>query len=177
MSLIEERIPREKFQDMFRPMIRTIGTRNVILRLNELAKLAVPRQTSLDQFMSRLESFCYEQKRPKLTEALEQLFELYLDMRLGEAMEKFGEYSEELNANLDGEKVPEAPEKREGLRRAIEKITALFEESDLAPQEIEAVFRMKAYPEVLAFFLEHRAKTSAGSSPVPPPANPSPAAG
>ncbi len=176
MALIEERIPREQFLDMFRPMIRTIGTRTVILRLNELAKLAVPRQTSLDQFMARLESFCYEQKRPKLTEALEQLFELYLDMRLGEAMEKFGEYSEELNANLDGEKVPSSPEKRDGLRRAIEKITALLEESELAPQEIEAVFRMKAYPDVLAFFLEHRAKTSGTSStPPPPPPAPPPA--
>jgi hypothetical protein len=154
MARLQDRIPREQFQGIFRPMVRTLGTKNVILRLNEGARTAIPRQTSLDQFMPKLELLCYEQKRPLVDEALEQLLEIYLDGKLGEKQEKFQELSDALNKTLEEDKVPEAPEKREATRKAILEIITLLKECELESGEIEAIFRVKAFPEVLKLFLE-----------------------
>ena len=154
MSRIQERIPRERFQEIFRPMIRSLGTKNVIIKLNEVARTAIPRQVTLDQFMPKLELLCFEQKRARVDEAIEQLWEIYLDNRLGEALEQFHQLSDELNKGLDGESLPKEPEKRESVKKTIQKIVALLEESELTAGEVEAVFRVKAYPEVLQFYLE-----------------------
>jgi hypothetical protein len=156
MSRIQERIPREQFQEIFKPMIRTLGAKNIILKINEIGKTAIPRQTNLDQLMSKLEILCYEQNRAKVEEAIEQLWEFYVDDRLGERAERFQDLSDALNETLDGEKVPEDPEKRQKTNEAISNIVALFKESDLSDREVEAVFRVKAYPDVLKFFLETR---------------------
>jgi hypothetical protein len=160
MARIQDRIPKERFQEIFRPMIRTLGTKNVILRLNEAAKLAIPRQTSLDQFMPKLEMLCYEQKRQKVEESLEQLWEFYLEHRLGEGMERFGELSDQLNDNLEGENLPKEEAKREVVKKSILGIAVLLKECKFTEFEIEAVFRVKAYPEVLQLFLESKTASS-----------------
>jgi hypothetical protein len=156
MSRIQDRVPRESFQEIFRPMIRTLGAKNIILRLNEAAKIAIPRQTSLDDLMPKLEMLCYEQKRQKVEESIEQLWEFYLEHRLGEGMERFGELSDQLNDNLEGENLPKDEAKREVVKKSIQDITVLLKECKFTDFEIEAVFRVKAYPEVLQLFLESR---------------------
>jgi len=103
MKRIHERIPKEGFQAAFRPMVRSLGSKNVIIRLNENAKTAIPRQTKLKDLMPKLELLCYQQNRPKVDEELERLWGIYLDDRLGEREEQFYDLSDELNKNLEGE--------------------------------------------------------------------------
>ncbi len=155
MSRIQERIPQDRFEVIFRPMVRTLGTRNVIIRLNEEARTAIPRQTKLKDFMPKLKLLCYEQNRPKVDAELERLWNLYFEDRI-EDEDRFLELSDELNANLDGEKLPADEEKRLAVKRAIETIEVFLEKEDFSPEDIETVFRIKAFPEVFGLYLEMR---------------------
>ncbi|HUU01792.1 MAG TPA: hypothetical protein VM425_10145 [Myxococcota bacterium] len=155
MSRIQERIPRDRFEEIFRPMVRTLGTRNVIIRLNEEARTAIPRQTKLKDFMPKLALLCYEQQRPKVDAELERLWNLYFEDRI-EDEDRFLDLSDGLNSSLDGERLPVDEEKRQVVKLAIEGIKVFLEEKDFSPAEIEAVFRIKAFPEVLDLFLEMR---------------------
>lgn len=154
MQQFRERIPREVFKEAFRPMVRSLGSKTVILRLNETARTAIPRQTKLKDLMPKLELLCYEQSRPKVEEELERLWSLYFENRLGEASEKFYDLSDQLNQDLDGDKLPEDEEKLQNIKKTISILIAFLEESDFSPEEVELTFRVKAYPEVLAVFLE-----------------------
>jgi hypothetical protein len=151
---LSERIPRESFQGAFRPMVRSMGSKNVIIRLNEAARTAIPRQTKLAQLMPKLELLCYEQNRPKVDEELERLWGLYLDDRLGEAQDDFYDLSDELNKNLEGENLPADQEKLGNVKGAIQKIVKFLDESELTGDEVELVFRIKAFPEVLNLYLD-----------------------
>lgn len=153
MPRIQESVPRERFEDIFRPMVRALGTRNVIIRLNEEAHTAIPRQTKLKDFMPKLELLCYDQKRPKVDAELERLWNLYFEDRI-EDEERFADLSEGLNKGLDGEKVPADEQGRSAVVQAIRDIKAFLEEEEFSPAEIEAVFRIKAFPEVLDLYLE-----------------------
>jgi hypothetical protein len=156
MARIFERIPRERFQEAFRPMVRAIGSKTVIIRLNESAKTAIPRQTKLKDLMPKLELLCYQQNRPKVDEELEKLWGIYLDDRLGEAQDHFYKLTDQLNKNLEGEDLPKDEEKLEKVKTAISDIEAFLVESDLTREEVELVFRVKAFPEVLELFLKQR---------------------
>ena len=138
-------------------MVREFGTRSVILRLNEAARTAIPRQTKLADFMPKLELLIYERERPKADEELERLWDIYFDNRLGEQEERFHELSGELNKLLDQDRMPEDAEKRTKVGEAMDAIEALLTECELDPDEIEATFRIKAFPEVLDFYLERKA--------------------
>jgi molecular chaperone DnaK (HSP70) len=154
MARIHERIPRERFQELFRPVVRSIGSKSVIIRINETARTAIPRQTKLNQLMPKLEILCYEQKRPKVDEAIERLFDDYLEERLGDSENDFYSLTDDLNKNLDGENLPEEQEKVEAIRKTVGEIAELLENCDLAEDEVDLVFRVKAYPDVLKVFLE-----------------------
>jgi len=156
MKRIHERIPREGFQAAFRPMVRAIGGKTVIIRLNEAAKTAIPRQTKLKDLMPKLELLCYQQNRPKVDEELERLWGLYLDDRLGEGEERFYDLSDELNKNLEGEELPKDEEKLAEVKETIKEIEQFLQETDLTEEEVELVFRIKAYPEVLELYLKER---------------------
>jgi hypothetical protein len=153
MSNIQEKIPRDKFEKIFRPMIRALGSRNVILRLNEAAQTAIPRQTKLAQLMPKLETLCYERNRPKAEEELDRLWDIYFENRI-EDHDQFSDLSDELNEHLEDEKVSEDKDKRAAAKKVVHKIVAFLEESDFNSDEVEAVFRFKAYPDVLDLFLE-----------------------
>ena len=154
MARIHERIPRERFQQLFRPVVRSIGSKSVIIRINETARTAIPRQTKLNQLMPKLEILCYEQKRPKVDEAIERLFDDYLEERLGDSENDFYSLTDDLNKNLDGENLPEEQEKAEAVRKTVGQIAELLKNCDLAEDEVDLVFRVKAYPDVLKVFLE-----------------------
>lgn len=154
MARIHERIPRDRFQELFRPVVRSIGSKSVIIRINESARTAIPRQTKLAQLMPKLELLCYEQKRPKVDEEIERLFDDYLEDRLGEAEDDFYSLTDELNDNLDGENLPEDQEKVEAIRKTVDNLAELLKRCDLAEDEVDLVFRVKAYPDVLKVFLE-----------------------
>jgi len=154
MARIHERIPRERFQELFRPVVRFVGSKSVIIRINESARTAIPRQTKLNQLMPKLEILCYEQKRPKVDEAIERLFDDYLDDRLGDSEDDFYSLTDDLNKNLDGESLPEDEEKVDAIRKTVGEIAALLKNCDLAEDEVDLVFRVKAYPDVLKVFLE-----------------------
>ena len=154
MARIHERIPRERFQELFRPVVRSIGSKSVIIRINETARTAIPRQTKLNQLMPKLEILCYEQKRPKVDEAIERLFDDYLEERLGDSEDDFYSLTDDLNKNLDGENLPEDQEKAAAVRKSVGEITDLLKNCDLAEDEVDLVFRVKAYPDVLKVFLE-----------------------
>jgi hypothetical protein len=154
MARIHERIPRERFQELFRPVVRSIGSKSVIIRINETARTAIPRQTKLNQLMPKLEILCYEQKRPKVDEAIERLFDDYLEERLGDSESDFYSLTDDLNKNLDGESLPEEQEKVEAIRKTVGEIAELLKNCDLAEDEVDLVFRVKAYPDVLKVFLE-----------------------
>lgn len=154
MARIHERIPRDRFQELFRPVIRSIGSKFVIIRINESARTAIPRQTKLAQLMPKLEILCYDQKRPKVDEEIERLFDDYLENRLGEAEDDFYSLTDDLNKNLDGENLPEKKEKVDAIRKTVGDIAALLARCDLAEDEVDLVFRVKAYPDVLKVFQE-----------------------
>ncbi len=160
MSTVQERIPREWFEEVFSPVIRKVGAKNLIIRLNAAAKLAIPRQTKLAQLMPKLEILCYEQKRPKVEEEMEKLWSLFFEERLGEKREKFFELSDELNKYLDQDKVPEDAEKRAAVKKVIQDIAQFLEQADFSPREIEITFRLKAFNEVLELFLAERKPAS-----------------
>ena len=136
------------------PMVRFVGSRMVIVRLNEAARTAMPRQTKLKQLMPKLELLCYQQKRPKVDEELDRLWDIYFESRIEESQDKFSELSEELNKFLDGEKVPDDKEKQAGVKKVVQKLVAFLEEFDFGKEEIEAVFRFKAYADVLGVYLK-----------------------
>lgn len=154
MARIHERIPRDRFQELFRPVVRSIGSKSVIIRINESARTAIPRQTKLAQLMPKLELLCYEQKRPKVDEEIERLFDDYLEDRLGDAEDDFYSLTDELNDNLDGENLPEDQEKVEAIRKTVGNLAELLKRCDLAEDEVDLVFRVKAYPDVLKVFQE-----------------------
>jgi hypothetical protein len=155
MSRLRERIPREKFESIFRPVVRKLGTRAVILQINSTAKTAIPRQTKLDQFMPKLELLIYERERAKADEELERLWNIHFENRL-EKLDRFYELSDQLNKNLNQDKLPEEEEKRAGIAQTMDEIDALLDESEFSPGDIQAVYRIKAFPEVLEFYLEHK---------------------
>ena len=154
MARIHERIPRDRFQELFRPVVRSIGSKSVIIRINESARTAIPRQTKLAQLMPKLEILCYEQKRPKVDEEIERLFDDYLEDRLGDSENDFYSLTDDLNKNLDGENLPEEEEKVGAIRKTVGEIADLLKRCDLAEDEVDLVFRVKAYPDVLKVFLE-----------------------
>jgi hypothetical protein len=154
MAHIHESIPRDRFQDLFRPVVRSIGSKSVIIRINATARTAIPRQTKLAQLMPKLEILCYEQKRPKVDEAIERLFDDYLEDRLGDAESDFYSLTDDLNKNLDGENLPEEPEKVDAIRETVGAIAELLTRCDFAEEEVNLVFCVKAYPDVLKVFLE-----------------------
>lgn len=163
MKRLRDRIPREKFEAIFRPMVRELGTRTVVLRLNEAARTAIPRQTKLAQFMPKLDLLVYERERPKADEELERLWSIYFDHRLeeDEQEEAFGELSNQLNEELDQDEMPKDEEKRQKIGETIDAIETLLSEVGFAEEEIEAAFRIKAFPEVLEFYLERKGVSSA----------------
>jgi hypothetical protein len=154
MMRIQERIPREAFQEAFRPMVRSLGSKQVIIRLNEAAKTAIPRQTRLKELMPKLEILCYEQKRPKVDEELERLWTVYFEDRLGEKEGRFYELTEQLNKNLDGESLPKESEEVDRVKAVVGDITTFLTECEFTSEEVDLVFRVKAYPEVLKLFLD-----------------------
>ena len=156
---IHERIPREAFQGAFRPMVRNLGTKNVIIRLNENAKTAIPRQTKLRDFMPKLELLCYERNRPGVDEELERLWTVYFEDRLGDREDHFYHLTDELNQNLDGEKIPEDEEKRARAKEQVGTIAAFLRECEFTPEEIDLVFRVKAFDDVLSLYQELAATT------------------
>jgi hypothetical protein len=128
----------------------------VVLRLNEAARTAIPRQTKLTQFMPKLDLLVYERERPKADEELERLWNIYFEHRLDEQEEAFGELSTQLNDQLDQDKMPEDEDKRLKIGEAMDAIETLLSEVGFAEEEIEAAFRIKAFPEVLEFYLERK---------------------
>lgn len=158
MIRLRDRIPREKFQAIFRPMVRDFGTRTVILQLNNEARTAIPRQTKLKDFMPKLDLLIYERERPKADEELERLWGIYFDNRLGEREDDFNELSSKLNKLLDQDKLPADEADRVKLGEVMDEIDALLAECEFSPDEIEATFRIKAFPEVLEFYLERKAE-------------------
>lgn len=156
MARIHERIPRDRFQELFRPVVRFVGSKSVIIRINESARTAIPRQTKLNQLMPKLELLCYEQKRPKVDEEIERLFDDYLEDRLGDSENDFYSLTDDLNKNLDGESLPEEQEKVDAIRKTVGEITELLKNCELAEDEVDLVFRVKAYPDVLKVFLEEK---------------------
>ena len=153
MSTLQERIPRERFEAIFRPMIRHISTRMAILRLNEAAKIAIPRQTTLDGLMQKLMVLCYDQNRPRVIAELEQLWNLSFENRLAEHLERFVELTDELNKHLNGEKLPADPEQRVAAAKAIGAIVSFLRDQGFSYEEIDTAFRLRAYPDVLELFL------------------------
>ena len=156
MKRLRERIPREKFEAIFRPMVRELGTRTVVLRLNEVAHTAIPRQTKLAQFMPKLDLVIYERERPKADEELERLWTIYFESRLDETEDRFEELSRKLNENLDQDKIPDDEEKLKAVGEIMDEIEKLLSKCEFSADEIEATFRIKAFPEVLQFYLERR---------------------
>lgn len=151
---IQERIPREAFQGAFRPMVRTLGTKNVIIRLNENAQTAIPRQTKLRDFMPKLELLCYERNRPKVDEELERLWTVYFEDRLGDEEQKFYQLTDELNQNLDGDKLSEDEGQRAQAKEQVKTIAGFLGECGFDPEEIDLVFRVKAFDDVLGLYQE-----------------------
>lgn len=157
MTRLRDRIPREKFEDIFKPMVREIGSREVILRINTAAHVAIPRQTKLADLMPKLAVLAYEREKPQVDEALETLWGLYFEQHLGEGTEAFDQASETLNKSLDQDRVPAEPEKRAATAAAIGGLVEVLRKADFSALEVEAVFRIKAFPEVLALYLERPA--------------------
>ena len=153
MATLQDRIPRERFEGVFRPMIRHVSTRAVILRLNEAVKLAIPRQTTLDGLIPKLILLCYDQNRQRVIAELEQLWNLYFENRLGDGLEKFMALTDELNKYLDGEKLVADGEKRAEAVKAVGAIVSFLRENGLSYEEIDTVFRLRAYQDVLDLFL------------------------
>ncbi len=156
MERLRDRIPRDKFEEIFRPVVRELGTRNVVLRLNNIARTAIPRQTKLNAFMPKLETLIYERQRPKADEEIERLWNIYFETRLGEKQEEFGELSSKLNELLDQDKLPEDEQKRQEVARALDAIEQMLTDNEFSQVEVEAVFRIKAFKEVLDFYLERK---------------------
>jgi hypothetical protein len=142
-------------------MVRDLGTRNVVLRLNEEARTAIPRQIKLADFMPKLDLLVYERERVAADEELERLWNIYFDNRLGEDEERFLDLSAQLNDLLDQDSMPKEEDKRNQVGEVLDQIEALLGECEFGPEEIEAVFRIKAFPEVLAFYLERRGQAQA----------------
>ncbi len=157
MERLRDRIPREQFETIFRPVVRELGTRNVVLRLNEVARTAIPRQTKLGAFMPKLQTLIYERERPKADEEMERLWNIYFETRLGEADDEFQELSSKLNELLDQDKLPEDKSEREKVGQALDAIEQMLEGLEFSPEEVEAVFRIKAFREVLDYYLERKA--------------------
>lgn len=153
MSTLEERIPREKFEAVFRPVIRQLSTRAVILRLNEAVKTAIPRQTTLDGLIPKLALLCYDQNRSRVIAELEQLWNLYFEDRLADKLEKFAKLSDELNKQLDNEKLPTEAHQRTEASKTIGAIVSFLRDQGFSYEEIDTVFRLRAYPDVLELFL------------------------
>ena len=149
-----ERIPEEKFEAVFRPMVRALGTREFVLRLNAGARTAIPRQTRLKELMPKLKLLCYGQRRPGVDAELERLFDDYLEQVLDEHADDFYQLTEQLNQKLEGESLPAEPEVRGEIVTILTGIRQLLAGLNLEADTIEAVFRVKAYPEVLALYLE-----------------------
>ena len=156
MSRLRERIPQEDFQAVFRPMIREYGSRTVILRINEAARTAIPRQTKLAQLMPKLEILVYDRARPAVDEELERLWNIYFEQNLDEAEEAFDELSEKLNKSLDQDKLPEDEERLTALGEAIDGIVARLKEQKCEEREIDAAFAIKAFPEVFEFYKKRK---------------------
>ena len=156
MERLRDRIPRDKFEEIFRPVVRELGTRNVVLRLNEVARTAIPRQTKLKDFMPKLQTLIYERERPKADEEMERLWNIYFETRLGEGDEEFGELSSKLNELLDQDKLPEDAEDKEKVGEALDAIEKMLRGLEFSSQEIESVFRLKAFREVLDYYLERK---------------------
>jgi hypothetical protein len=156
MVRIQERIPKDRFEKIFRPMIRAFGSRDVIIRLNEEARTAIPRQTKLAQLMPKLLLLCYEQNRPKVDEELDRLWNLHFEDQLDEEEDRFLELSDELNKQLEGESIPDNEDKQQAILKTINEIADFLEELEFSPDEIEGVFRIKAYPDVLKLYLDKR---------------------
>ncbi|HOX44875.1 MAG TPA: hypothetical protein PK668_14845 [Myxococcota bacterium] len=154
MTRLRERIPREKFEDIFRPMVREVGSREVILRINAAAHVAIPRQTKLADLMPKLAVLAYEREKPQVDEALETLWGMYFEHRLGEGAEAFDQASEALNKSLEQDRVPTEPDKRAVTAAAIGGLVEVLKKADFSDLDVEAVFRIKAFPEVLALYLE-----------------------
>jgi hypothetical protein len=104
--------------------------------------------------MPKLELLCYEQKRPKVDEEIERLFDDYLEDRLGESENDFYSLTDDLNKNLDGENLPEEQEKVDAIRKTVGEIAELLKRCELAEDEVDLVFRVKAYPDILSLYNE-----------------------
>jgi len=157
MMRLRDRIPRDKFDAVFRPMLRDLGTRTVVLRINEAARTAIPRQSKLAQVMPKLDLLIYERERPKADEELERLWNLHFDRQLGEREDRFHELSDGLNALLDQDKLPADEQKRARIGEQLDAIEALLQECELSQDQIEAAFRIKAFEEVLQLYLQRKA--------------------
>lgn len=150
---LRDRIPREKFDAIFRPVVRELGTRAVVLKLNEAARTAIPRQSKLAEVMPKLDLLIYERERPQADDVLERLWTVYFERRLSEASDKFNTLSDELNRNLDQDKLPAEEARLAAATAAIDGLAACLKEAGFAPDEVEAVFRIKAFPAVLELYL------------------------
>lgn len=153
-----ERIPEKKFEAVFRPLVRALGTRNFILRLNAGARTAIPRQTRLKELMPKLKLLCYGRRRPGVDAELERLFDDYLEQMLDEHDEDFYRLTDKLNQKLAGESLPAEPEARREIVDILVEIRQLLAGLEMDAVTIEAVFRIKAYPEVLNLYLEQVAE-------------------
>ncbi len=154
MKRLRDRVPRERFEEIFRPMVREVTAREVILRVNAAAHVAIPRQTRLAELMPKLAVLVYEREKPQVDDALETLWGVYFEHRLGEASEAFEQASEALNKSLDQDRVPAEPERRAATAAAVGGLVEALGKAGFADPEVEAVFRIKAFPEVLALYLE-----------------------
>jgi hypothetical protein len=154
MKRLRDRVPREKFEAIFRPVVQKVGAREVILRVNTAGRVAIPRQTRLAELMPKLATLVYEREKAQVDEALESMWNLVFEDRLGEGGEAFAEASEALNKSLDQDRVPPEPDRREAAGAAVDGLVAVLAKLDFPALDIEATFRIKAFPEVLALFLE-----------------------
>ncbi len=152
---LQDRIPQDKFDKIFRPMVRSLGTKNVIIRLNEAARTAIPRQTKIKQLLPKLEILCYQQSRPKVDEEMERLWTIYFETHI-EDQDRFMELSDQLNDQLDDEKMPAEEERQEAVSKTIGELADLLESFEFGAEEVEAVFRIKAFPDVLTMYLKER---------------------
>ncbi len=164
MSRMRERIPKENFQAVFRPMIREFGSRTVILRINESARTAIPRQTKLAQLMPKLEILVYDRARPAVDEELERLWNIYFEQNLGEGEDAFDELSEKLNKSLEQDKLPEDEERLKSLGEAVDGISELLKGQEFEEIEIDAVFAIKAFPEVFEFYKKRKVEPAPEAS-------------
>ena len=73
---------------------------------------------------------------------------------IDEHADDFYQLTEQLNQKLEGESLPAEPEVRGEIVTILTGIRQLLAGLNLEADTIEAVFRVKAYPEVLALYLE-----------------------